>query len=215
MIMRVGLYVVLIAAGLPGFAGADIPLNEIETYARDAFNREVTVCDTLAAHPKDPERVTDGVTRDAMDTEAAIAACQAAVEADPDNPRLRYQLGRALDYTGDFVNSSPHRDAALRSGYPQSLFVVGYIRINGWDGSEPDPCYAGELIRRSAVAGRLAGLLGYPHYVSMGEFDACTALPQRDEEEIRGFLSAAKERNLDYPQTLLVAQLDQAFAASE
>jgi hypothetical protein len=31
-----------------------------------------------------------------MDKPAAIAACQQAVAADPDNPRLNYQLGRAM-----------------------------------------------------------------------------------------------------------------------
>jgi hypothetical protein len=178
---------------------APVSLVEIDVYDREAWSREVTLCDRLAGHPDDPEAVTEGVSRAEMDLEAAIAACIAAVEADPVNPRLNYQLARAYGYSGLHAEGQPFRDAALRAGYPQSLFVVGYIRLTGWDGRAADPCYGGELIRRSAHAGRFAGLVGFPHYALTGEFDACETYPVIDENEMLSFLDRAADEGPSRP----------------
>lgn len=75
-----------------GFAAkADDRLASIKNYERSAYSRDVTSCDTLAAHPGDPERVADGVSQALMNKPAALAACHEALEADPENPRLNYQ----------------------------------------------------------------------------------------------------------------------------
>ena len=184
-----------------------VPLEAIETYDRAAFDRTVTECDRLIGHPSDPEAVTEGVSRADADLPAAIEACLAAVEADPANPRLNYQLARAYGYSGLHAEGQPYRDAALAAGYPQSLFVVGYIRLENWDGRGADPCYGGELIRRSAHAGRFAGLVGFPHYALMGEFAGCEAYPVVERAEMLGFLDAAEARDPDYYQGLLIDQL--------
>ncbi|MFW6299689.1 MAG: hypothetical protein ACOC20_02055, partial [Oceanicaulis sp.] len=184
-----------------------VPLESIETYVREDFDRTVTECDRLIGHPADPEGVTEGVSQAEADLPAAIAACEAAVAADPGNPRLNYQLARAYGYSGLHVEGQPYRDAALAAGYPQSLFVVGYIRLENWDGRGADPCYGGELIRRSAHAGRFAGLVGFPHYALTGAFEACEAYPVIDREEMLGFLEEAAPRAEDYYQGLLVTQL--------
>lgn len=101
----------------------------------------------------------------------------------------------------------PYREAALRAGYPQSLFVVGYIRLTGWDGAEADPCYGGELIRRSAEAGRFAGLVGFPHYALTGAFDACTGYPAIDRAQMLGFLGAADAATDDFYKSALIDQM--------
>ena len=186
---------------------APVSIDEIAVYDRAAYSREATACDHQAGHPDDPEAVTDGVSRAAMDLETAITACRAAVEADPDNPRLNYQLARAYGYSGLHAQGQPYRDAALRAGYPQSLFVVGYIRLTGWDGREADPCYGGELIRRSAQAGRFAGLVGFPHYVLEGAFEGCETYLVIDEAEMLGFLDRAAEQTTDFYRSMLVTHL--------
>ena len=43
------------------------------------------VCDMLAAHPFDPGRFGRGTGLQQIDAERAVAACNAAVEADPGN----------------------------------------------------------------------------------------------------------------------------------
>ena len=68
---------------------------EFEDYDFSRFSQEVTECDRLASHGRDPGHVAPAVSSSGMDKPAAIAACQQAVAADPDNPRLNYQLGRA------------------------------------------------------------------------------------------------------------------------
>jgi len=198
---------ILLAAQYTAFA-ADVKLENIKVYERDAYNRTLTECDQLGAHPSDPEKLGAGLEQDDMDLPAVISACTEAVEADPVNPRLNYQLARAYGYSGKHAQGDVYRRVALKAGYPQSLFVVGYIRISGWDGNAPDPCYGGELVRLSAEAGRLAGLIGFPHYVLMGKFAKCGADFKIDQQAMTDFLAQAKNRKLNYYQRILVEQLE-------
>lgn len=192
---------------------APVSLDDITVYDRLEWRRDITECDRLASHPDDPERVTDGVAQGDVDLEAARAACEAAVEADPDNPRLNYQLARVNGYAGRHEESQAFRDAALRAGYPQSLFVVGYIRLTGWDGRGQDPCYGGELIRRSAQAGRFAGLVGFPHYALSGAFEACPPdQPVIDRAQMLDFLDRAEADASGFYQEALVIQLHARMA---
>lgn len=166
----------------------------------------VTDCDRQAAHPNDPDRVTAGVPEKLVDTAAAIAACKIAVAADPANGRLNYQLARSLGYAGRGKEAAPYRDAAVKADYPQALFVVGYIHLFGFNDAEIDACKAGDLIRRSALKGRQAGLVGFPHWTLAGKFKGCAV--QQDKAEMLGFLTQAKAQlNGDYYQTLLVESL--------
>ncbi|MGY6627591.1 MAG: hypothetical protein ACXIVL_03680 [Oceanicaulis sp.] len=198
------LIAVLLAAAQP----APVSLDEIAVYDRLDWSRDITECDRLASHPDDPERVTDGVAQGDVDLEAARAACEAAVAGDPGNPRLNYQLARVNGYAGRHEEGQPFRDTALRAGYPQSLFVVGYIRLTGWDGRPDDACYGGELIRRSARAGRFAGLVGFPHYVVTGRFAGCPSdQPVIDHDEMTRFLDHAEADARGFYQEALVIQL--------
>lgn len=180
-----------------------VPLDEIGVYSAGDHSSDVTECDRLAGHPSDPNAVTEGVSRAAMDVPAAIEACRQALEADPDNPRLNYQLARAYGYAGMHEKATPYRQVALSAGYPQSLFVMGYILVTGWSGMEADPCYGGELIRRSAEAGRYAGLVGFPYYAVKGTFTACDDM-EVTADQLEGMLDAATERGPDYYQGLLI-----------
>jgi len=205
MLRALPLVLTLLATSATG-ADAD-PFADFAVYERDAFARTPTRCDELAAHPDDPEAVLPGIPQSAVDTAAAIEACSAAVAADPGNPRLNYQLARAYGYAGRHAESAGYRDTALKAGYPQSLFVVGYIRLSGWDGAAADPCYGGELIRRSAHAGRYAGLVGFPHYALLGSFDACDDYPQVESAEMLQMLDRAAAEGGDFYRDALVAQL--------
>lgn len=174
----------------------------------------VTRCDELAAHPNDPDRVTAGVPERLVDTKAAIAACQQAVSAEPANGRLNYQLARSLGYAGRGKEAAPFREAAVKADYPQALFVVGYIHLFGLNDAPVDACKAGELVRRSALKGRQAGLVGFPYWTLQGRFKGC-AVPQ-DKGEMEGFLAQAKAQlNGDYYQGLLVEALEAQLRGME
>ena len=176
------------------------------------YSQQPTECDRLASHPDDPNRVADGRERKDIDLPKAIAACEAAVRADPKNPRLNYQLARVYGYSGQGEKALPYRRAATDGDYPQALFVVGYITLLGMNKQPQDTCAAAELIRRSAHQGRLAGQLGFVHYVVTGRFDACPV--KKDPTEMQGFLEAAKQQLAgDYYKSLLVEQLERQLQA--
>ena len=179
-----------------------------------AAQATVTECDRLAAHPSDPDRVAEGVSQSAMDKEAAIAACAEAVAADPDNPRLNYQLARALGYAGRGGEAGDYRAAAVAGDYPQALFVVGYLYMFGLNEVEVDKCRAADLVHRSALKGRLAGQLAYPHWALEGHYVGCDT-PQ-DLAEMRGFVEAAKaQAGGDFYQGILIESLEARLGMAE
>ena len=61
----------------------------------------ITACDWEVGHPSDPDRFGPGVSSSKVDTERAMAACRSDLETDSDNPRLQYQLARAIVYHAD------------------------------------------------------------------------------------------------------------------
>lgn len=196
----------IFAVGTASAAPADLPL----TWNPSSWSSTITECDRLAAHPSDPDKLTPGVSQPeflAAGADLAISACQAAVRADPNNPRLNYQLARSLGYSGRGSEAGVYRDMAVAGDYPQALFVVGFVHLTG-QGAPKDACKAAPLIRRSAIAGRFAGLVGYPHYVVTGEFAQC---PQAriEKTELLGFLDRASRHgeNNDYYRGILITSV--------
>src|SRR6202023_83825 len=68
-----------------GFAvGAMISMFAQPASAQQSVLDDVDECDSLAAHPSDPERLADGVADDAIVPKLAVAACEAAVKRSPE-----------------------------------------------------------------------------------------------------------------------------------
>ena len=176
------------------------------------YSQKVTACDLAASHPDDPYHVAPGKEKAQIDLPKAIVACKAAVKADPKNPRLNYELGRVLGYSGRGAEGLTNRQAAVDANYPQALFVIGYITMLGMNQQPRDVCKGAELIRRSAVQGRIAGQLGFPFYVLKGVLDNCPV--KKDKAELLGFVEAArKAAKGDYYQTLLADKLEEDLQA--
>jgi TPR repeat protein len=189
------------------------PSPPIKLFDKSQYSQEVTECDRLAAHGDDPFAVAPGRERAEIDLPRAIAACREAVRKDPKNPRLHYQLGRVLGYSGRGAEALANRQAAADANYPQALFVVGYITLFGMNQQPQDTCKAGELLRRSAQQQRLAGQLGFPFYVLQGRFDACPNV-RRDTAEMLGFIAAARQQIAgDYYKGLLADELEAKLKA--
>ena len=187
---------------------------EFEDYDFSRFSQEITECDRLASHGRDPGHVAPAVSSSAMDKPAAIAACQQAVAADPDNPRLNYQLGRAYGYSGRGEEAMPYRLKALEADYPQSLFVIGYLYSIGRT-IEPDICKTYQLWQRAARYRRLAALVALPRHSLRGDFEACG--PVIPPEDLRAYLNEAKAQSNDYYVGMLVddllAEVDERYPA--
>lgn len=175
-----------------------------------ADGHEMTECDHLLSHPEDPDRVAPGVEDPLLF--AGTAACRDAVEKDPNNPRLRYQLGRVLFYSGSASDSLPHLEFAAANGSEQAQFVLGYITDEGFQGIKKEPCKVEDLWVRSARNGRFAARVSYPRHVAHGKFDGCDI--QASPSEIRSFLEAAKAQAAGYYQQLLVDEVMATYEAS-
>jgi hypothetical protein len=110
------------------------------------------MCDLLAGDPFDPHKGAPGVPYDNIDAEKAVPACRAAVEAAPDEPRFRFQLGLGL-----FRAKKPeeavalYRDAAEK-GYSAARDYLGDAYKYG-TGVAKDGAEALLLYRQAAEGG--------------------------------------------------------------
>jgi hypothetical protein len=195
----------LVLACPPAFAA------EARTFDPSPYSQAVTDCDRRASHDDDPFKVAPGRERPQIDLPAAIRACDADLKRDPGNPRLLYLLARVLTYSGRVGEALPYIEKSAALKYPQSLFVTGYLYLDGAYQAPKNACRAGELIRESAVYGRLAGQVGFPKYVLDGRFQGCAV--KQDPEELAGFLAAAKAAKPEYYTDLLVDVLQKEVAA--
>ncbi len=183
---------------------------EISVFDPAAYSQTPTECDELAAHREDPHKVAPGKGQSGItDFPAAIEACMAAVDADPENPRLNYQLGRLLGYSERGDEAMPYHIAALEAGYPQSLFVIGYIYVIGAN-IEQDVCLGAELIRHSAFAGRFAGQVAFPNYVLSGEFDNCPV--KKEKDDMLNMLTLGESNAEGFYEEMLVSILKKLVA---
>ncbi len=101
---------------------------------------ELDPCDLLAGGLFDPQGVAPGVDNFALRPQAALAACRAAVAADPGNMRFRYQLSRALKANRLFAESDAELARALAAGYPRAMIGT-----------------AAAILEKLALAGGIAG----------------------------------------------------------
>lgn len=177
---------------------------EFEDYDYSRWSQTVTECDQLAAHSLDPGHVGPGVTSKTMDKEAAIIACHDAVKADPENPRLNYQLGRAYGYSDRGEEAMPYRLKAVEADYPQSTFVIGYLYFVGRT-IDQNTCRALSLWQISARNRRLAALISLPRHYLRGDFDEC-GVEIRDAD-LREYVEEAGRTSSDYYVSLLVEDM--------
>jgi TPR repeat protein len=119
---------------------------------------EADPCDAAAGDHLDPEGV--GLTRypNEIEPEVALAACQAAVAANPDNGRFHYQLGRAHLALRQFDAARADFEAARALGHSRAWVALGNLEasealIAGGGANEPAPAEALALYREGVALG--------------------------------------------------------------
>ncbi|MBD8067068.1 SEL1-like repeat protein [Devosia sp. PTR5] len=105
-------------------------------------------CNRLTASPYAMESAETGVPFDQLDAPKAIAACEAALVAQPGDATLRYQLGRAYDAAGDAAKAIAAYEAA---GTPLAEYSLGALYEGGY-GVEVDAAKAFSHYRKAAEA---------------------------------------------------------------
>jgi TPR repeat protein len=165
----------------------------------------VTECDRLAAHPSDPDKATPGVPTSEVKgwNESAIWACRQAVARSPDDPRQRYQLGRALFYAGQQAEALRHLAVSASGTHRQAQFVLGLMYTDGVpDVLEPDACKALALWQDAASRGHYAARVALGRDWVRGRYLACPDAPTA--EQVDAWLVAARSESKDYYQRLLI-----------
>ncbi len=128
-----------------------------------------------------------GVPFEELDAERAIPACRAALAAKPDNPRLVYQLARALDASDDqFAEAARLYDRAAKAGFPLAINNLAALYADG-RGVDKDMKRAIALFRDAAEAGLPMAMtnLAFLHWDGEG-------LPQDHARAVALFRQAAE-----------------------
>jgi TPR repeat protein len=170
-----------------------------------------TECDRLAGDPSDPDKAGSGVPDVQLVTwnDAAILACQRALQTDPGNARLHYNLGRALFLRNRHTEALRESAVAAEQQHRQAEFVLGLWYTDGIKGeSAPDPCLALPLWRDAAERGHYAARLSLAHEWLRGRYRSCSGAP--DHAVIESMLrAAAPAAESDYYQRMLVNELSE------
>jgi len=146
-------------------------------------------CDALAANPLNPDNPAgvEGVKFSDIDIGRAIPACKSATTRYPNEPRMHYQLGRALDAVGQNKLALKEYFMAADMGYRAALFNLGTIyrdRKNSPDRSHD----AASLFLASALQGYAPAQfnLGYLYEKGRG-------VPQSDVEAVYWYQLSADQ----------------------
>lgn len=87
-------------------------------------------CDVQAADQLDPDGVGLARYANEIEPQAAVQACQAAVEREPQNGRFHYQLGRALNAMRQYDAARAEWDTARALGHARASYAIGNAILN-------------------------------------------------------------------------------------
>jgi hypothetical protein len=174
-----------------------------------------TECDRLAAHPSDPDKLTEGVPTAQVRgwNDAAIWSCRQAVTRDAGDARQRYQLGRALFYAGERKEALEQLAIAAAAKYRQAQFVLGLMYTDGVpEVLEADSCAAMELWQDAADHGHFAARVALGRDWVRGSYRQCKESPTA--AQVDEWLASARSESTDYYQRLLIDWARETLAAA-
>lgn len=119
---------------------------------------EMHDCDRLAAHPHDDAAVAKGVSYADLDAAAAIAACESALEEEPDTLRFLTQLGRAQHKAGRHADALRTWRAGQIKGSVQSITFIATMYKSGQVVAR-NPREALRLFEMAANAGNVSAMV--------------------------------------------------------
>ena len=149
-----------------------------------------TLCDDLAAHRSDTQKMAPGIEQENYDIPAGRAACAEAIAQYPNEGRFHYQYGRSYFYNDDYEAALPHFERAAELGSAQGQLVLGLVVMGGYAG-DPDVCRAGQLWLSAARQNHLYSKIYLLQNWLDDMFDACGLDLTSDEAD--AMLARAEE----------------------
>ena len=137
--------------GKAGLAGV-VLLGGVLSGGVSAAEAPITECDRLVMRLSDPRKLGAGVHGDKVDGPSAIKACEAAVEAYPNEERLWFQLGWVFVRQEDYSKSIVWYRKAADRGYAAAQYGLAFAYANG-EGVTKDLKRAVNWYRKSAEQG--------------------------------------------------------------
>jgi TPR repeat protein len=148
-------------------------------------------CDLAAASPTDLGRPADipGVSIEKIDPEVALPACQAALGAAPENPRLLFEMGRVSQASKDDNQARAFYEKAVAHGYATAQSNLAVYYINGRGGLTKSDEQAARLFKLAAAQGDAGAQFSLGLFFESGR----GGLPKDDREAARYFKLAAAQ----------------------
>lgn len=164
------------AGNAPRGSGASVPANSWGSVGQRFFfilllllsgptaslaaeNTPEHLCDRIAADPIDYVRVAPPVDDLKFLPKQAVVACREAVAAYPDEPRFRFQLGRALLALGNLDKAREALQGAADRGYAVANLYLGRT-FESMSYGEPDAEKAFEYYQSAAEQGHQDAQIG-------------------------------------------------------
>lgn len=144
-------------------------------------------CDLAAASNLDTTRPAgiEGTLPGKVDPRLALAPCEAALAAEPDNPRLMFQLGRAAYEAKDYERSFRLYVAAAERGHVIAANNAG-VQLDKGQGTAKDQARAEQYFTQAAEAGLAIAMR------NLGEALAKRETPTAEAEAVLWFRRAAE-----------------------
>lgn len=131
----------------------------------------VHACDMLAGEPQDSRRVTAGARQFILNRnfDAAIVACELAVEEFPDVPRFWAELARAYRAGGRYEDAIVWQQRAADAGYQAAVVNLGQMYLDG-QAVDQDYARAYQLFSDAVATGEPAAYtaLGWVYRAGVG-----------------------------------------------
>ena len=131
----------------------------------------VHACDMLAGEPQDSRRVTAGARQFILNrnSDAAIVACELAVEEFPDVPRFWAELARAYRAGGRYQDAIVWQQKAADAGYQAAVVNLGQMYLDG-QAVDQDYARAYQLFTDAVATGEPAAYtaLGWVYRAGVG-----------------------------------------------
>ena len=182
--------------GSDSFTGLEL-LDGGETTERQVtIETYVDACDMLAGNPYDSRRVTAGTRQFIIDRnyDAAIIACEIAVQKDPDNARFWAQLARAYRSADRQEEALFYQQKAVDAGHSSAKVYLGQMYLDG-QAVERDYDRAIELFQEAGIEGESAA------YTALAWVNRAGVGVPQDYEKALGFYREGAARGNDWAMT--------------